>query len=1140
MALKDELHPLHGYKIRGLQIPSQEANTAFIDAIQKGLTTGEQQMYQARLEAFLDTSEGEWLDYWGQWLGLHREGRNDDIYRNALKQHVLHKRNTITSIRETLATYLKTNIENIYIYEPWRDMFVYNSSKWNTYKFYPSTYYRYAVIDVQIDAPFNQSIAKLINLFRPAGVYWVITSLVNVLSRKAPIVDFTIDTRYHFISDDIDYVGFLQRHNNSITPDYFFNLSINNPFIYNKSLFNGGRVYYQAQNDNQGVASIAPMYHSDTVPKDEDTRETAFSYIQPLKYGDTTLLSKVDGHGVDYPFKAVNSNLMTGVTKENNSNTYHLIADWINYHAKTNDNLFIYGQRAVQTYTSEIRKYKIRLPKGDYTFSVNTEQVTFPFKIYVHILQDAVNSDTDLSSETFPANQKQKFSVSFSLKNNATVELSPIYTSDVNTMGEYKYSQVQLQQGKFATEDIVYQTPKAYLLGVHTQNDSEVNLHAMNDKTGLMSFYMDQENQENFDTKGRNWHIYRIPQDCVPTDFTFDSDQPVLNATLVPYNEQTTLNPMPYLEENLKPAPLMGFIDFYDYYQQGQLTGANKRYAVLNEIDDSKIKNLTIYMKDNMGSEQDITAYAYDFMVNRWIELATFSINGNYQVFKLSFITLQNYLNNNGLLFVKLVPSRYDQNLAIDYFGFSYGHNEVSIFSYNIEQTGYGWETEDTNGTVNYPRVGVAKVDQAKLVMNPQAMSTIFLQHQLTDNSNNTQTNLVSGDVLVISADQAEPGNNFTYPGVYVGDLQSHVPVIVNVNQNTNGEFTVNKDKIRDLSIVLITSHINQLGVNLLDGTNDFSFPYTLTHANDSGIDEDSHAIYVSESASSTNPISLTFTVGGQATDTLDSTRDFAMSVELRGTGTLTQFGFTSAEKDSKTNIELNTNYWQTYEFASKKKDNSGHFILAFSSNNNQDVFVGIRHIKVEYGETSTPYSGTGNENQIREPQVAGQVTVTAQMIDADDGNKILRTDNRHGFAGDTIKFDFNSWLLPNMHWQTQPGNSYTVPTSDSVIKVYVEHDKQIMKNFIMNTVTRTVNITEPGQQLKTTTDKFVFTRDGIKDKYTNKSSLSDWNVPSYHFDAITIPGVEGYTPQVTGNAGAIDVTPSTLPWTVNITYTKN
>lgn len=295
--LADNLHPLHGYKIRGLREPSGKENDAFIDALQKGLDDAEDDMYQAKLDSFLDTSRGRWLDYWGSWLGLHRLSRDDDTYREALKEHVLHKRDTIDSLREAIAKYLKTNIGNIFIYEPFRDMFIWNGSRWNTYKFWPSTYYRYAVIDVQIDNPFNSVVNEIINLFRPAGVYWVITSLVNVLNKKAPIIDFSAFAGNRFITDDIDYIGFIKRNSHYINPNFSTKTEVDNPFIYNDSMLNGGKVYYRLSRAINGVAWFG-QGNRDLIPKSDDNYLNGVEYIKTLSTFQNNQLSRIDNNGV--------------------------------------------------------------------------------------------------------------------------------------------------------------------------------------------------------------------------------------------------------------------------------------------------------------------------------------------------------------------------------------------------------------------------------------------------------------------------------------------------------------------------------------------------------------------------------------------------------------------------------------------------------------------------------------------------------------------------------------------------------------------------------------------------------------------------------------------------------------------------
>lgn len=295
--LADNLHPLQGYKIRGLREPSGKENDAFIDALQKGLDDAEDGMYQAKLDSFLDTSRGRWLDYWGSWLGLHRLSRDDDTYREALKEHVLHKRDTIDALREAIAKYLKTNIGNIFIYEPFRDMFIWNGSRWNTYKFWPSTYYRYAVIDVQIDNPFNSVVNEIINLFRPAGVYWVITSLVNVLNKKAPIIDFSAFAGNRFITDDIDYIGFIKRNSHYINPNFSTKTEVDNPFIYNDSMLNGGKVYYRLNRAINGVAWFG-QGNKDLIPNSNDNYLNGVEYIKTLSTFQNNQLSRIDNNGV--------------------------------------------------------------------------------------------------------------------------------------------------------------------------------------------------------------------------------------------------------------------------------------------------------------------------------------------------------------------------------------------------------------------------------------------------------------------------------------------------------------------------------------------------------------------------------------------------------------------------------------------------------------------------------------------------------------------------------------------------------------------------------------------------------------------------------------------------------------------------
>ena len=167
MAIKDNLQPFWGFNVQGITKDDGSANDAFISSLQSELDKTELDLYSSKLETYLDTANGRWLDYWGRWLGLHRDNRSDDDYRTALINHVLHERNTIPALTKALSDFLKINQDHIYIYEPWRDMFVWNASHYNTHKFFTDPYYRYAVIDIQIEGPYSDIVNEIINLFRP-------------------------------------------------------------------------------------------------------------------------------------------------------------------------------------------------------------------------------------------------------------------------------------------------------------------------------------------------------------------------------------------------------------------------------------------------------------------------------------------------------------------------------------------------------------------------------------------------------------------------------------------------------------------------------------------------------------------------------------------------------------------------------------------------------------------------------------------------------------------------------------------------------------------------------------------------------------------------------------------------------------
>lgn len=256
MAIKDNLQPFWGFNVQGITKDDGSANDAFISSLQSELDKTELDLYSSKLETYLGTAEGRWLDYWGRWLGLHRDNRSDDDYRTALINHVLHERNTIPALTKALTDFLKINQDHIYIYEPWRDMLVWNASHYNTHKFFTDPYYRYAVIDIQIEGPYSEIVNEIINLFRPAGVYWVVTSLVNVVNNTAPILDLSLPTTQIIESSDTDYANFTQTNSAYLNSKLDLATYVGDPYHYNKDSLNAGKQYMTSNSSYNPVVYI--------------------------------------------------------------------------------------------------------------------------------------------------------------------------------------------------------------------------------------------------------------------------------------------------------------------------------------------------------------------------------------------------------------------------------------------------------------------------------------------------------------------------------------------------------------------------------------------------------------------------------------------------------------------------------------------------------------------------------------------------------------------------------------------------------------------------------------------------------------------------------------------------------------------
>ena len=92
-------------------------------------------------------------------------------------------------------------------------------------------------------------------------------------------------------------------------------------------------------------------------------------------------------------------------------------------------------------------------------------------------------------------------------------------------------------------------------------------------------------------------------------------------------------------------------------------------------------------------------------------------------------------------------------------------------------------------------------------------------------------------------------------------------------------------------------------------------------------------------------------------------------------------------------------------------------------------------------------------------------------------------------------------------------------------------------------TITRTVNITEPGQKMATTTQTAKIYRDATVDEVTGEVTYGDWSTDATDWTAVDVPSHAGYTTHIsngTDSIPAVTVKDGQQSETIAVTYTAN
>ena len=766
--IKDYLHPLWGKSIRGLSYPDGKANDAFIDSLQQNIDTGEKDMYLAKLSAFLDTATGKWLDYWGEWLGLHRNQRSDDEYRSALKKHVLHSRNTIDAIRDAVATYLDTNRNRIYVYEPYRDMFIYNSSNWNTYKFFPSVYYRYAVIDVKIDHPIDGVVAQIINLFRPAGVIFVITNLINVLNDNAPIIDFSVDASNNIVSNDFDYVGFTQNNFVVLSPSLDAILDNNEePFTYNKDSWNGGKKYASGTYGS-GLLQYASMFQTDQHIHKYPENLLDYSTLNPTYQAQVDINVKYD--------TGIAKNADITVTCGTNDNSKTGWGDGISFNTKPfgQDKNVPWGKWFVIS----------GLIKADFDGAeLSVDFNTYPYDNYEFGLGNDHDDTSKRVQVVFNGSGNRFFSKGV---------WTPFYLS--------WYNGNHTDQSGNPEHVVMYDNTFINLR--NTKGVSNAQYHVKD----LYYRVVDSPDTNEVWVPGSySTLFYDSPNDKVSADY---AKQGLYDSVDTRYAKYSSVN----------TKPIIGYIDFLSAYSATKFNKFNIDYSgytgtqsekLVQALKPVSIKSLSVYAKVARNSA-DITLRVFNYKLSLWEIFGTYTLTSNdYTYITHDFYDLSSYVNPvTGLLTFSLASNN-DTDVYIDYYSFTLGSKTDGIYEISPEQF---YDNVPLGALTNYDKISFTDAHYpvtGTAVTNKDSLYRVKTLRTIWDSSRNLQGSGLDFKVGIPELHHTGKSSS-----------QSDSYMVVTYTSNNGAIAPFSSAKLGSINFDLSTANVNLSWTNNVGGRN--------------------------------------------------------------------------------------------------------------------------------------------------------------------------------------------------------------------------------------------------------------------------------------------------------------------------------
>lgn len=715
------LHPIW----KRMTLSSDDSvNNAIIGALDDQLSDSEQRFLKTKVETSLQTADGDWLDKWGYWFGQRRlNGWSDDEYRQHIVYHVTHGRNTIDSIKEAIANFLNVNKDSIYIYEPYRDMFILNDSLLNSNKYLPSTYYRYAVIDIRISSNIPSEVISIINLFRPAGVLWVLTHDINRFDDNAQIFDMESPKKLFEPSINYKYfIGLIKKESYLLTAGNNEYSAIENPFIYNdtNSLLNSNSLLSGTLSTSKQYAIIGQSSFS-IEPEENDTLDLlAYKMEQPDTSENKRLINK-DGIGHYFSTKLVKDNLVSDANNYINGVAINSNTGYPNLALGTATALTITGNNTVnQVGHISLSKTIAKGTTVTVSFDISSTNTSGKFIIQVsggNWQQVTANSSnpltTDVKHYSFTLVTKADFSNILQLRlDNATgtVTVSNFIISESPLEIPYAPApsdQTTSQSGSLVVPIVNIDSDSSYsfsFLSNSEKDSSKANISLLlkdslgNDIINSVANSISSGNHilrvvtstsSNFSSTG-----YAIIQ------FSGVSDTDSISISLICLklvtNNYSISNWSPNSNDEQLANDINVELDVKSFINDNVSTlSSSVTSSDINSMFQNKRFQLTSKLNDITTPEVTVNPYVFNYNANIFMSLESFIADNNgYKDYFIDFNDVTPFINSNGIMSFKLVTENYHNGLSIDYFGLGlYNTSDEVVLKANKSQSGLGLET---------------------------------------------------------------------------------------------------------------------------------------------------------------------------------------------------------------------------------------------------------------------------------------------------------------------------------------------------------------------------------------------------------------------------------------------------------------